>query len=99
MLNKNKDINRCFICNKSIEGNNFICFNANNEQKIKLKNEITKMNDNIWEYLNLDTTASANNAEVEAGTTDFSNVNFGTLTFNFSVGGGPVANAGDYLAP
>ena len=57
------------------------------------------MNDNIWEYLNLDTTASANNAEVEAGTTDFSNVNFGTLTFNFSVGGGPVANAGDYLAP
>ena len=46
LLNKNKDINKCFICNKSIEGNNFICFNANNEQKIKLKNEINKINDN-----------------------------------------------------
>ena len=48
MINNNTNINtnKCFICNKQIKENNFSCLYADKEQKIKLKTEIIKINDN-----------------------------------------------------
>ena len=39
------NINKCFICNKSIKESNSIGFNVNKEQKNKLKNELNKIPD------------------------------------------------------
>ena len=44
--NKSLNINKCFICNKPLNENNFTCYNVTKEQKDKLKNEIIKITNN-----------------------------------------------------
>ena len=46
IINKSLNINKCFLCNKQLNENNFTCYNATKEQKDKLKNEIIKITNN-----------------------------------------------------
>ena len=43
----NKNLNKCFICNKILKEATFTCYNVNKEQIATLKNEINELNNNI----------------------------------------------------